>query len=641
MKKLIKNFGFKIILLTAVFNMSCVGTIKDANPILTKATSSKDTSIQDYPGISNVKAISDSRVEVFFPPIAGDSDEISYVIRYGGQLLSTYIQASSLRPDFRGMLKVTISSLQADSTYDFNIQARNVTTGAESTNASSKTARTFSNATARFTGITQVRNLSGANGLNGIEVFWNEAEVRGGIVTKDEIDPIEYKVTVIDATSLNPGNMNDVNFSEPFRKVFSAAPDKRSIVVNGLNQGTKYYVQVRAIHHGFSLNSSDAAYKLEENTNYLEISTYTEDLANLNFDIASFVTTFPVGASGLYSLIANWVSPNGNFDHYRLYYAVNGVANVTTFLGSAITNSFCFGSETDDANVKCEYVDFTKKNYTLTGLLPNTKYDLVLAVCLTADCPRSKRTLSILRNHITTPSVATFTGISSIDTAKTLGDLNKLFLNIPLPDFTSGNISGLLVDYYGSDPTNPSPVPLNNSDEANTSELTVDIFDYMTDRTIAISGVDPTAAVPYCFMVYPFTYNNDGSKNLFKTGLTPRCQVPAIIGPKATAFTGVTNVTCDTAAREANVDWTRPTTGIFNKYEFYYSKNNPFFSFGTAIDPASTGYTKIIVDGTQTSTTLTDLEPGATYRFGVLTMYQSIDGIVRSEFNTSIGQCAF
>lgn len=630
-----------LLIFVTMFNMSCVGTIKSANPLSTKSISTKNSSIQDFPGITSVKAISDSAAELFFPPISGDTDEISYVIRYSGQLISTYIQASSLRPDYRGLLKVTVNNLKSDNLYDFNIQARNIKTGAESTNSAAKSAKTFSNATARFSGITQVRNLAGANGLSGVEVFWNEAEVRGGIVSKDEIDPIEYRITLVNATSLSPGNMNDSSFTEPNRKVFSIAPTKRSAIVNGLSQGTKYYVQVRAIHHGYSLNSSDTSYKVEENTNYLEITTYTEDLASLNFDTSSFVTTFPPGSSGLYSLNSQWAIPKGNFDHYRIYYALDGTTNISSFLNASTTNSFCFGPELNDSNIKCEYVNFDKSSYQLTGLDPNKKYNIILAICLTAECPKSKRTLSILRDHTTTPSVASFSGISSISPAKKLEELDKLFLNIADPDFTSGNISGLLIDYYGSDPTNPTPIPLNNSDFTNTSELSVDVFNYMNDRVISISGIDPTSASPYCFLVYPFTYNNDGSKNLFKSGLTPRCAVPTIEGPKLAEFTGIANFSCNLATKEATIDWNSPSIGIYNKYELYFTKENIVFSFGSAIDPATTSYTKILLDSTQTSVRLTGLEPGATYKFGVLTRYQSIDGVIRSEFNNEIKSCTY
>lgn len=631
-----------IFLLLALISVGCVGTIKSADSITTKAASATGSSIQEYPGISGAQAVSDNRVEVYFPPIAGDSDQIAYIIRYGGAVLSTYVQASTLRPDYRGLLKYTISNLQTDTTYDFSIQARNITTGAESTNNSSKTARTFSNATAHFSGITQVRNLSGASGLNGIEVFWNEAEVRGGTVSKDEIDPIEYQITVINGNFLNPGNMNDTNFSEPLRKIFSISPSKRSSIVNGLSQGTKYYVQVRAIHHGYSLNSSDAAYKLEQNSNYLEISTYTDDLASVNFDTSSLATSFPPGSSGLYSLNAQWKAPNGNFDHYRLYYAVNGASNVQNFLNSSLpVNPFCFGAETGDNNIFCEFIDFHNINYTLTNLYPNTKYDLILAVCLTADCSKSKRVISNQISHITTPNVASFSGISSIDPAKNILELDKLFLNFNLPDFTSGNISGLIVEYYGSDASNPSPIPLNNSDIPNTSGLVVESFDFMNDTTITISGVDPSAAVPYCFLVYPYTHNNDGTKNIFKSGLNPRCLVPSISGPKLSAFSGIINTSCYIGDKGAVIDWNRPTSGIFDQFEFYYTVNNPIFSFGSAIDPNNPAYHRILLDSTQTTIHLTNLIPGSNYKFGVLTRYQSIDGIVRSEFNTSIGTCSF
>ena len=626
-----------------IFLNGCVGTVKTLDPVSTVAKTTKDSALQDYVGINSVKTVADTKVEIFFTAITGDTDQISYVINYAGQQISTYVPASSLRPDYRGYLKYTVTGLQPDTQYDFTVQARNITTGAESTNSATKRTRTFGNATANFTGITQVRNLSGADGLNGIEVFWNEAETLGSVISKNEIDPIEYQVTVINADSLNPGNMNDINFTTPVRKVFSIAPTKRSSIINGLNQGTKYYVQVRAIHYGYSLYSADANYKLEQNSNYLEISTYTDSLASMNFLGSSFVTSFPPGVNGLYSINTQWTSPVGNFDHYRIYYAVHGTTDLTNFLNTAIVNPFCFGPETNDSNIQCEFVDYNKNTFSLTGLNPNTKYDLMMAVCLTSDCLKTKRAVSNLRNHTTTPAIASFTGITSIDTARSLSSLDKLFLNYNLPDFTSGNISGLIVEYYGSDSTNPNPIPLNDSSFVNTSGLTVDTFDYMTSVQISISGVDPLSAVPYCFLVYPFTYNNDGSKNYSKTGLIPKCQTPAIVGPKAVSFTGVTNATCNISTKDAVIDWTPPNinTGIYNQFEFYFIKDSSTFNFGTATDPLDTTYTKVILNNNQTSVHLTNLTPGASYKFGVLTLYQSINGPVRSEFNANIGTCSF
>lgn len=638
-----KKFIMIFITLASVALLSgCVGTVKTNEPEPTKSSSSSDSTIQEYPGINSVKSIADDRIEIYFSAIAGDVDEIAYVIRYGGQLLASYVPANSLKPDYRGLLKFTMKNLQADKLYDFSVQARNIKTGAESTNNVSKATRTFSNATAKFDGIVQVRNLPGASGLNGVEVFWNEAEVRGGLVSKDEVDPIEYRITAINANSLNPGNMNDTSFADPLRKTFSVSPTKRSSIINGLNPGTKYYIQVRAIHFGYSTNSSNAAYKVEENTNYLEISTYTDDIANLIFDTTTFATSYPAGSGGLSSVVTSWASPGGNFDHYRIYYAVKGTANVVDFLNSTgiTVNPFCFGAELANSLIKCEYIDYTKNSHLLTGLVANTIYDIVLAVCLTSDCSISKRLISTLKLHITTPPMASFTGILNIDKARDLAELNNLFLNFNSPDFTSGNISGLLVDYYGSN-SNSTPIPLNDSDVPNTSELQVLSFDYSLDTTIVVSGIDPSSASPYCFMVYPFTFNADGSKKVYKEGLKPKCQVPSIEGPTALAFTGMFSTSCFNSAKEAIIEWKQPTSGVFDKFEVYYAKNVSVFSFALAIDPANTAYKKVVLDSSQTSLNLTDLEPGANYKFGVLTRYQSPNGTIRSEFNTSIGVCSF
>ena len=621
---------------------SCVGTIKSADPISTKAESSNDKAISNYTGIAYATAISNTRVEVVFPPADGDADQIAYVIRYDGQQIPTYVYGSSLKPDYRGLLKHTIVNLQSDSLYSFSVQVRNIKTNVESTNKISKITKTFNNATAIFNGISVARNLSGADGLNGIEVIWPEAETRGGVVSKDEVDPIEYQVTVIDAGSLNPGDMNNSDYSDPIRKVYSIQGNKRSATINGLKSGTKYYVQVRAVHYGYSLpaNSSNINYKKEQNTNYLEISTYSDDLGNLNFNNGSLLTSFPSGIAGLYSVQLDWIAPEGNFDHYRVYYALDGAADISNYLNTATLDNACSGEETMDSNVRCQYVDSNVSSFLLTGLETNTKYNMALAVCLSRTCETGKRVISNVKTHTTTPPVASFRGITSIDTAKEITKLDRMFLNFESPDFTSGNISGFIVEYYGIDITNPAPMSLNDSDVLNTTLLTVQPFDFRNDTTIEISGIDPSASTPYCFLIVPFTYNNDGSKTLYRNGLIPQCKVPQIKGPTLLEFAGIDTYECNPLSREISVTWVKPLSGIYDSFELFYNINGGSFNFGEAFDWVNnTSYHRIQLLPSKTGYTLSNLQPGKTYRIGVISFYDSINGPIRSEINANTIQC--
>ncbi len=625
--------------------IGCVGTIKDANKETTKASDSSDANKVDYVGITSVKAVANDKVEIAFPQSALDADSIAYVVRYDGLQVPIYLYGTALRPDYKGQLRYTVKGLTINTLYSFSVQVRNVKTNVESNNTVLMQTKTFSNLTANFMGVSELRNLSGADGATGIQAFWIPAEVKGSIINKDEIDPIEYRVTVIDGTVLNPGSMNDTSFVEPTRKIISAGSDKRSVVISGLQPGKKYFVQVRAIQFGYSLYSSDQNYLTETNTNYLQISTYSNDLSSINFDDSTFSLTLPPGSSGLYALNASWNAPTGNFDHYRIYYAVHGSTNISNYLNTQDGDSVCDGAESLDTSISClQFPSSSNINNLITGLQVNTNYDVLLAICVSLDCELGKRVLSPVYSKTTTPRVADFQGIKSIDPAKSLTNLDQIYLNFDLPNFLSGNISGYIIRYYGNDPSNTLPLSVNDSDITNTTGLSVAPFDVQTDTTITISGVDPLSSDQYCFMLVPYSYNYDGSKTFGDTSsITPKCITPSLKAPDKLSFPGIDTgaSSCDLLGLSATIKWSLPAVGIYSNFELFYQNNQPSFSFGNAVDWVNTSYTRILLNPTVTSYILTGLQPGTTYRFGTLTFYSSIDGPIRSEYNTNFFQCSF
>jgi hypothetical protein len=632
-----------ILLLTIATFVGCVGTIEDANKSLSKAASSTDNVKLEYPGIISAVPISNDKVEVFFPQSEIDADNAAYVIRYDGLQIPIYVYATSLRPDYRGLLRYTIKGLFIDTNYSFSVQVRDVRKGVESNNTVLKQAKTFANLTANYDGISEVRNLSGDAGTTGIEVLWVQAETKGGI-NKDEIDPIEYQVTVIDGSTLNPGSMNDTSFSEPTRKVISAGADKRSVIINGLVSGRKYYMQVRAIHYGYTQYSADRNYQLEKNTRYLEISTYSDDMSNILFDDASFRLSLPAGSGGLYSISASWSTPEGNFDHYRLYYALQGATSITNYLSAEDGDIVCSGPETTNAAISClPAASDHNLNNLITGLQVNRTYDVVLAICTSMRCERAKRMYSSIQSKTTTPAVADFQGIKSIDPAKNLSNLDQVTLNFDLPNFLSGNISGYVLRYYGADPSNSSPMSVNDSDVINLTGLGVLPYNVQTDTSLTVTGIDPLSIDQYCFMLVPFSYNVDGTKNFGDTSnVSPRCVLPSIKAPDKTQFPGIeaSSSLCDAVNASVTLKWSAPTSGIFSNYEIFYVNDQASFSFGAALDYATNSYSRIFLGPTVTDYRFTGLQSGTTYRFGVLTYYSSIDGPIRSEYNTNFFSCS-
>ncbi|MBY0414952.1 MAG: hypothetical protein K2Q18_12350 [Bdellovibrionales bacterium] len=641
------NFRAVLVIFLSMIISSCVGTVQSVDPTPTKVSSSKDATLSTFEGIYSAIAISNGKIEICFNPMPGNVDKFTYIISFDGQQIPTYVSANSLKPDYRGLVKYTVSGLDSNKKYTFQVQVRDIQTQIQSSNNVKVSATTFANVTANFYGISEVRNLSGASGLNGIEVLWPEAEVKGTDVFKNDVDPIEYKITVIDSTFLNPGNMNDTSFGEPVRKVISAAGNQRNLIINGLKSGTKYYVQVRAIHHGYTANAANAYYKVEENTNYLEIITYTEDLASLNFNNNSFFLTWPNGSGGLYALNGNWTIPTGNFDHYRLYYAEKGTINVNSFLNTQDVDSLCFGTETQDTKVSCVDAMSSASTASITGLKPNTAYDVVLAVCISVNCERTKRVISTTQSKTTTPNIANFQGITTIEVSNDISNLNTLQLNFLQPDFTTGNISGFLVDFYGNNPDSTTPTALNDSSVINSTSMTVDGFDYLNATSITLRGVDYSSTDQQCYMVYPFSYTSAGTKTISKSGLTPVCITPVLRGPTAAEFEGFSSSPdlCDKTLSQVSLFWSRPNKGIFDQYEIFYIKSSTTtFSFNDAINwETNPNYHRILVDESLNSYTLTNMATGANavYQIGILSYYNSTSGPIRSEYNLKTIKCDF
>jgi hypothetical protein len=618
--------------------VSCVGTVKTADSLNTKSSSVSSTVITSFDGIKYATGISSSKVEIFFPPLTDgyNSDEYVYVLTYDGLTTPIYINASSLYKDYQGLYRYTVSKLQAGTSYNFNIQLRNTTTNVQSAVTQSATAKTFSNTTANFEGVSEVRNISGSDGMTSIQIVWPESETLGTATSPKDGDPISYEVTLINSNYLTPSSMNDATYSEPMRKTLSVSSSKKSVIATGLKPGTKYYVQVRSIHNAYSDNSANPSYKVEENTKYLEIATYSDQLADLKFDNSSFFLTWPAGEAGLYSLIGNWSSASGNFDHYRIYYTTHGTTSLGTYLnGSTATNVLCNGKETNNTSVYCQYVGSNYTSFKVTGLSPYTSYDMILAVCLTSTCQTGYRVISYVATKMTFPNVASFNGISSIDTSSNLDDLDKLILNFPQPT-DGGFVSGYYVDYYGNDITS-TPVTLN--DGSNTTSLYVDSFNYLSATSITVHGIDYNSGDKYCFMVYPFTYNSSNAIVTYKNGLTPICIIPTLKAPTGSQFGGVSSQDCGSYSDRWTIRWQLPTGGIYNKFELFYVKASSF-NFDDALNYASNSYNRILLNKSVTEYQLTNLGTG-TYYVGVRSYYYSTSGELRSEVNSNIYNCTF
>lgn len=648
-------------LILSVFAFSCVGTIEDKNTQTTKSAGAKLAPVS-FDGIYDAVPIGANRVEVFFFPATGGSGEYTYLVSYDGLATPIPVPALTLRPDYRGLLKVTVSGLDTNTTYSFQVQIVDDVDGGTSFNETAVATTTFSNLTCNFEGIGNVSNLSGANGLNAINVTWAFGEQVGSVIFAEEPDPYQYVVTVIDSDLLTPGDINNDAYGEPERKVFYFDKNQRDVNIYGLTSGKKYFVQVRCEHEGVKTLGGNPSYKREENTGYKEITTLTAGAAGIDFNPSTVLLGLGPGASGLNTLDLTWDGATGAFDHYRIYSARSEVGDpalqaalsiepvcqnrCTTNCGGGgcFTRSDCYADTGHWVN--CKQVDLNDIQSYIVGLEEEKNHEVKLYVCQDINCTIFAESPAF--SLITRPGLATYTGTIAVTPPRSFDELGTVYLQHNLPDFTSGIIDGILVEFTGQLDTDIPTILNGNPDFINTSILGVGIFDYQTSLEIPVSGIDPYSPDPYCFKTYGFTYNDLGvivptpipQQQVDKTCIYP----PYVIPPTATQFTGASN--CSPLSEAANVSWGIPTDGIFEKFEVFWKDDavGGAFNFADAINEADnigmTNYNRVLVNGDQNSYVIPALNPLKTYTVGVLTYFVGLDGNkYRSDHNSGIRPC--
>lgn len=598
----------------------CVGTIKDANSIKTMSQDKGDVNVSDYKGIEAVVAIADTKVEVFFPEVSysGNISDISYVIRYGGQQVPLYIAANSLKKvqRYNGngekvlSYKATVSNLQADKVYEFNVEVMNIKNGSVSSNNSYIPVRTFSNATARFDGIQEVKNLPGNKGINGILVLWEEALKLGTSISKNPVDPYQYQITVLDGSTpglaYGPADMNNESITGEGRKIYTIEAGNRQMEINGLKAFTKYYVQVRTIHEGKKEFPNDDTYKVEQNTGYLEITTYDPSKDPIITNKDSLTHQYPAGVEGLTAVNLGWINPVGVFDHYRIYYSENNT--------SPTINAIC--------GANCEVVNATNTTYKLVGLQPKKNYYITLVVCVDSTCLPKNLSYTRVMHSTNPPILVGYKGIQTIDTAKNISSLENLFLNLSLPDFNQGYVAG--IDFFGCHSTTASECVINEGGDllSTTTDISIEPdFDYINNGVMKVGGIDSSSDYPYCFVAIPFVYDETLTKKYVESPLSiPRCKVPEVKAPSFAGFDTSTN--CDI------LKWQTPTSGVFDVYEIYYRKKVNIQSPMLPLTELGNTYQRTIVAGDkiQYATSQLELEIGGVYDFGIRTLYRSSEG---------------
>lgn len=632
-----------ILLLMTLLSTGCVGTVQESEEPFSKISDGSESALS-FTGVAQATAISDSRIEVFFYPAIGGSGKYTYDVIVGNDPLPVSIPSDTLTPDYKGMLKYTITGLSRLSTYQIKVEVRDNQTNVQSKSEVIKTAVTFDNMVADFFGISTASNMPGQDGKDSIKVRWTPARSSGGL-SAAPWDPASYEIVVVDAGRLAVTDMDITTLtSAQGRWVFNINNDAavNEYVVRGLPAKTKFYVRMRCLHDKSENDVYNPKKRSELNTNYLTISTLSSDLADISFQSSSFAVAVSPGEQGLNSVQASWAIASGVIDHYRLYYSEKngGVANL-------LLPSLCLSplQSPNGATVFCKKIYYTSNGSPITGLKAYTEHEVLLVLCTTTTCADGERIIGVTRTIKTDPSNPTFNGISRILMAQNLNQVGNVYIQFTPPSFTTGYFDGLVLEMRRSlDETAPIV------EVTTITNPTYYInYDFLTQNQITVRGINYLDSDPYCFTLYPYKWSADGlTRNLNPptSGKIWQCETPKPEAPTSQQFTGLKTGTSD--RDKVTLNWDASTSGMFSHYELFWRKQSgQSFNWGDAIAQAGNGfnytnYERMLIDPDSTSIEINGFADG-NYNFGIITYYNYVTaaGIVlkRSETNGNLKNC--
>lgn len=619
--------------------VSCVGTVQNSNHNFTRSADVPESPL-NFSGIVSASAISDSKIEVFFYPASGGSGLYTYDILVGSSPFPVSVPSDVLVPDYKGMLKVTLNGLTRMTTYQIKVEVRDGTSQVQSSSGMLRAATTFDNQVADFAGISSVSNTPGQDGKDSIKIRWTPARTSGGLV-KQDWDPESYEVVLVDAERLTPGDM-DVAYTEAQGRwvyAFNHDDAKNEHIIRGLPSETKFYVRMRSIHKASINDVYDPKKRSELNTNYASIATLSASLADINFLTDSFGLNLAPGEQGLTAIQANWTGASGVFDHYRLYYSEAGGG-----VASGSLPSLCLPPilSAPGSTVFCKKADFDKTTTPISGLTPYTDYEVVLVLCATTQCGSSERIVAPVRTIKTDPASPVFNGLREVREGASLDEIGNLYLSFDIPNFATGYFDGLILKMRRT---------LDGSDAA--VELTTisnpifhNEYNFLMDNNITVRGVNYLDIEPFCFTLYPFKWDTNGTDRRESPNDIWKCVQPKIDPPTALDFPGLGESSTENNA--VTLAWSAPAKGIFSHYELFWRKQSGgHFSWGDAIAQAGNNYDysnygRMLIDAESNQITI-DGFPNGDYVFGIITHYVYITDtdqvVMRSETNAQLKRC--
>jgi hypothetical protein len=631
----------------SLFFISCTGEIESTEIRETQAAQIEESNIT-FEGVREVNAVSNTKMEVFFIPAKGGTGgkEKTYLVNITEVALPITLPESVLVKDYRGYFKYTITGLEVGKSYTIGIDVREEESDYVKKTDRKITKTTFENYVSDFVGVTALTNASGPIGSDSIVVRWGTPKIfNSGSETNGNVD--YFEITVLDSTKLTPADMNNTSLGAGdgrYIKTVTYDPAIFTATFRGLPSNTKFYVQVRAIHVASQEDVHSPNLRSELNTNYLTITTLNQQFGGLgSFSPDSFIIDSATGKLALSSVGARWAAVDAVFDHYRVYYAAQGV---NLDVGSAALPLDCSSAVTklDGMDAYCKRVDYDRNSTNITGLKKLTDYNFSVVLCLDFTCDSAERIIMATATKKTEPVLASFSGVTSITPSAGADTLGKMLLNFQKVNFNNGYFDGFVIE-MSNDSVNYSGSTVISHDY--NGDLIVRDFNYLSDTQIAIDNIDYTDSnIPFCFSIYPFLYDADGVRESYPNNIW-KCASPDLANavPSLDDFPGLSLGIVD--GTYITLRWFPPQNGVYTHFEVFYRKTAGQFVMSEAIQETTvdfnfTNYERVLFpaeDGASSYIKILDNFAPQVYQFGISTYFAAPSGILRSELNSNVMTC--
>ncbi len=540
------------------FVLGCVGTIENSQTPVSETQSPVPGKI-NFAGIYSIKTVSDTRLEIYFPQATGGSGKYIYDVYIGSDRKESF--PDEVLTKDQGLYQLLLSGFSVFSKIAIRVEARDAVENALSDNGIVKKETTYGNETCRFDGIVDLSNVAGESGKDSLKVKWVPAEI---ISVGHEANPVSYEIVLVkrgksDGSGVNIGK-DQMDSTTEGRYVFTVpwAEGLNEYVVRGLSSDYKYLARVRCIHSTSENNFFYPELRSELNNKTIERATLNDQFATMSG--LSTLTQTPTnlsGQGGLTGLNLAWSQITGAFDHFRVYFS-------TTNSSPTIT------SECNPVNCKKEKYDVL--NSILTGLTPHTTYYLRLVICGNSTCSTSFTSQNSVSKK-TTPSIASFSGISGVDLDYNLESIGSATLRFPAPDLSNGFAEKFQLRIKIGD----------NSWEKVEDQSIIKLdtnYDLGTASTLRISGIELGSSEKYCFRLNLSLGTNSEDSNTQQSCIDVSGTTSDTVfnPPTKDHFQGILGYAYNDYLL---FKWKKPTNGFYSHYKLYVSTLETF-------DPSAT-----------------------------------------------------